>query len=298
MALEEGAHLEALALGAEVGVGPGSGQQVSRQEAGHAGIVDQVLEAPHEDRAREGLLRPEVEEVDARDAARQAPLADQGFDEAALRLGEGEAVHADAAQARVLEEGSPADAHVEHVHARLQLEGVEGELELARLGLRGVVVRRLVEAVGVGAPALEPGQEELGRAVVVGGDRGAVPAAAGKPETQGEEQAPRRGRLEVEERDHLQRLAPVAAHLELFVEVGLGEREGIAAGERGEGTRAAQADLGCGRGGAEREALSAGKHQAEPGTQGFQLPEERREHGPGHDAVPPFEHPGAFAGPV
>ena len=88
------------------------------------------------------------------------------------------------AGAGVLEEGAPAAAHVEDFHARLEAEHVDRMLELA--GLRGgrVVVRRGVEAVRVGTRRVQPGQEEVGRPVVVVRDGALVEAATVEQEAQ------------------------------------------------------------------------------------------------------------------
>ena len=122
---------------------------------------------------------------------------------------------------------------------------VDGDLHLARHGVVEAVAVADEEAVGVAAPAAEPGQEELRRPVVVEGDRlPVVLRAAAQPEPGAEAQPSEPGLLEHQHLGGPHHLEQVTLHVDLAAQVGLGEPEVIARSERRQRRLAAEAHDG------------------------------------------------------
>jgi len=192
-----------------------------------------VLEASHEDGGVEDAPGPEIEEVHALDATGERERADPLRHKRMLIARERDSVDADPPRAGVLEERPPAAAHVEDLHARLEPEGVERVLELSGLGGREIIVRARVEAVRVGARAIQPCEEEVGRTVIVMRDRApAEPAAIDQPAQPPEQLAQPRGRFVCEVVRHEDHVLEGSLDVDPLVEIGLGEGQVVAVEER------------------------------------------------------------------
>jgi len=109
-----------LLRGHEVAIHAGLLLQVLTQESSHVPVVRQMLQAAHEHGAVEGAAGAVVEEVHALDAAGKALRTDPLRHEIMLVARQRDTLHADPPGAGVLQEGAPAAAHVEDLHARLE----------------------------------------------------------------------------------------------------------------------------------------------------------------------------------